>query len=224
MPTGYSLKDSSNQRAVWALTDGPASKKLTREQALQKRLKSLPKVLGSGGRRAPRHRGLRALARGAGVFATERCRGDAPPSWAHAFLERGPWRGNTKLSTLVKMYDVVLDVTQYFVPDGGNGDGGFWVLADVTGSTKADLVGTWLTVAFLPSMGLPKLPIRATTPPKDVVNALGAEGLASMAAAAPKPEEASSSQAAGEYWEVRDGAKRVKKAPKAAMHTGHTML
>lgn len=114
---------------------------------------------------------------------------------------------------------------QYFVPDGGNGDGGFWVLADVTGSIKkADLVGTWLTVAFLPSMGLPKLPIRATTPPKDVVNALGAEVLASLAAAAPKPEEASSSQAAGEYWEVQDGAKRVKKAPKAAMHSGHTML
>ena len=85
-------------------------------------------------------------------------------------------------------------------------------------------VGTWLTVAFLPSMGLPKLPIRATTPPKDVVNALGAEVLASLAAAAPKPEEASSSQAAGEYWEVQDGAKRVKKAPKAAMHSGHTML
>lgn len=227
MPTGYSLKDSSNQRAVWALTDGPASKKLTREQALQKRLKSLPKVLGSGGTTtlakvtAVSGRWLEVQASGvlSDAVAT------LPQGWAHAFLERGPWRGNTKLSTLPKMYDVVLDVTQYFVPDGGNGDGGFWVLADVTGSIKkADLVGTWLTVAFLPSMGLPKLPIRATTPPKDVVNALGAEVLASLAAAAPKPEEASSSQAAGEYWEVQDGAKRVKKAPKAAMHSGHTML
>eukprot|EP00966_Prymnesium_polylepis_P198893 4609615-Prymnesium_polylepis.1 len=122
------------------------------------------------------------------------------------------------------MYDVVLSVQQFYVPDGSDGDTGFWVLADVTGSvTKANLVGIWLTVAILPSMGLPKLPLRVSVPPKDVVTALGS-------AATPSPQGASSSSAKeqvnepGGYWSVESGAKRGRKQAKAAMNTGATMM
>ena len=123
--------------------------KFTREQALQKRLKSLPKVLGSGGTTT-----LAKVTAVSGRWLEVQASGvlsDAVATLCKAGRTRSSSAARgaaTKLSTLPNMYDVVLDVTQYFVPDGGNGDGGFWVLADVTGSIKkADLVGTWLTVA-----------------------------------------------------------------------------
>ena len=227
IPTAFTLMASDNQSSVWAVTDGPASKKLTREQALKQRLNKLPKVLGSGGIET-----LAKVTAVSGRWLEIQTAGDlraeqacVPNGWAHAFLERGPWRGNLRLNTLSKMYDVVLSVEQYYVPDGSNGDTGFWELADVTGSVKkANLVGTWLTVAFLPSMGLPKLPLRLSAPPKDVVDALGT-------AASPLAQDASSSswakvqaKEAGGYWEVQSGAKRSRVQAKAEMSTGKTML
>ena len=111
------------------------------------------------------------------------------------------------------------------VPDGSNGDSGFWVLADVTGSVKkANLVNTWLTVAFLPSMGLPKLPVRLSAPPKDVVAALGsAASLSSQDASSSSPAKDQTKEAGG-YWEVQPGAKRSRVQAKAEMSTGKTML
>jgi len=245
MPTAYTLKECSSQSAVWQLTDGDKSTKVTREQALKQRLSKLPKVLGSGGTEV-----LARVTEVAGRWLEVQQAGDlsAPVAsitsgWAHAFLERGPWRGNTKLATLSKTYDVALTVEQYYVPDGGDGDSGFWILAEVTGSIKrAELVGTWLTVAFLPSMGLPKLPHRVTgAPPKPVVEVVGAEAITAMVAASAEPSAApettepaaaaSSSSAAsaatGEssssYWSVEAGAKRSRKT-KAPMNSGATML
>ena len=50
------------------------------------------------------------------------------PGWAHAFLERGPWRGAFVPRRISTSYDVVLTVEQFYVPDGGDGDAGLWVL------------------------------------------------------------------------------------------------
>ena len=231
-PTPYTLKVHSDQTAVWRQTDGAKADKETREQALARRLKQLPKVIGSGGTEI-----LAQITAVSGRWMEVQPVGDVrasdlsiPPGWAHAFLERGPWRGNAKLATLAKTYDVALTIDQYYVPDGGDGDGGFWILADVTGSIKkAQLVGIWLTVAFLPSMGLPKLPHRVTAqPPKPVIDALGAEAVEAMSAAgatakAGGGEADGPNKTAGAYWSVESGAKRSRKS-KAAMRSGATMM
>jgi hypothetical protein len=230
-PTPYTLKVHSDQDAVWKQTDGAKANRETREQALARRLKKLPKVIGSGGTEV-----LAKITAVSGRWMEVQPVGDVrasdlsiPPGWAHAFLERGPWRGNAKLATLAKTYDVALTIDQYYVPDGGDGDGGFWILADVTGSIKkAQLVGIWLTVALLPSMGLPKLPHRVTAkPPKPVIDALGAEAIEAMSAAgatAKAGDEADgANKTAGAYWSVESGAKRSRKS-KAAMRSGATMM
>ena len=228
IPTAFTLTASDDQKSVWAATDGPASKKLTREQALKQRLNKLPKVLGSGGTetlaKVTAVSGRWLEIQTAGNLRSEQA--GVPNGWAHAFLERGPWRGNLRLdSTLSKVYDVVLSVEQHYVPDGSNGDTGFWVLADVTGSVKkADLVGIWLTVAFLPSMGLPKLPLRLSAPPKDVVAALGSAASPSPQGASSPSSEKDQTKESGGYWEVQSGAKRSRVQAKAEMSTGKTML
>lgn len=231
VPTPFTLKNCSSQDVVWQQTDGPAAKKVSREQALKQRLSKLPKVIGSGGTE-----NLARVTAVTGRWLEVQPTGDlrAPVAsvsngWAHAFLERGPWRGNAKLATMSKTYDVAITVEQYYVADGGNGDGGFWILADVTGSLKkADLVGIWLTVALLPSMGLPKLPHRVTAPPpKPILEALGAEAIQAMSSAAASSSageaDGATDKEAGAYWSVEAGAKRSRTS-KAAMSSGVTML
>lgn len=95
-------------------------------------------------------------------------------SWAEAFLERAPWRGVQEMSKMAELYDVCLTVEQFYIPDGGCGDNGFWVLGQRTGSVKLkEMTDVWLSVAYLPSMGIPKLPHQARAAPKAVKDYYG---------------------------------------------------
>jgi hypothetical protein len=98
IPTVFTLTASKDQTSVWAATDGPSSKKLTREQALQRRLNKLPKVLGSGGTET-----LAKVTAVSGRWLEIQTAGDlradqacVSNGWAQAFLERSPWRGNLR--------------------------------------------------------------------------------------------------------------------------------
>ena len=225
VPTPFVLKGATSQGAVWDATDPRYASGLTREQALATRISKLPTVIGSGGTST-----LAKITAVSGRWLEVQTMGDvraevatAVTGWAKAFLERGPWRGVKKLASLSKEYDVVLTVEQYYVPDGGDGDGGFWILADTVGSIKkkADLVGIWLSVAYMPSMGLPKLPRRVAEPPKAVVDVLGAEACLPPAASA---DGGPSASPAGSYWSVEGSAKRSRTPAKAPLNSGLTML
>ena len=233
IPSPYQFKGATSQQAVWQAAD-PKETAKGREQALKSRLSKMPVVMGSGGTET-----LAKITAVSGRWLEVQTCGNlrahevlsVTRGWAQAFLERGPWRGVRNVTNISKMYDVAVTVEQYYVPDGGNGDGGFWILGDATGSIKKkDLVGVWLSVAFMPSMGLPKVPHRAAVPPKDVIAALGAE--ACLPPEAPSTDvdasagEGGSSRggAGGDYWTVEEDAKRARKESKAALHSGASLL
>lgn len=141
------------------------------------------------------------------------------PKWALHFLQRSPWRANKSNKDMSNSYDVTLTIREFFVTgtkdiDDENrvikaADGGFWVLADVIGSIKkkADLKGYYLTIAYLPSKGVPKLPRRVKNAPKNIEDTEDVNPYL--------PEETEE--------KIEDKSKRIKK-DFAALHSGQTMF